>query len=219
MVPIISIVGRSKAGKTSLLERLVSELRGRGYRTVVVKHMGQDFELDYPGKDSWRLAQTGAEAVILSSTQKLVLVKSVDHDASLEELSYLAGADCDLILTEGYKQDKAHKIEVYRKELGGDLLCPVEELSAVVSDEPLDISIPQFSPRDMKGIADFIEHKFLTKRQSDIALFVNDKLIPLNPFVREFLMKTLLGMMSALKGVKEIKKIDIWLRPKTEEKQ
>lgn len=217
MVPIISIVGRSKAGKTSLLERLVPELWKRGYRVAVIKHMGQDFELDYPGKDSWRLMQAGAEVVILSSAQKSALVKSTAHDASLEELSHFIGADFDLILTEGYRQDKGYKIEVYRKELGGGLLCPVKELSAVVCETPLDISIPQFSTDDVKGIADFIEGKFLGKRQSEIALFVNDKFIPLKPFVKEFLIKTLLGMISALKGVTEIRKIDIWLRRRGEE--
>ncbi len=219
MVPIISIVGRSAAGKTNLLEKLVPELRSRGYRIAVIKHMGQDFELDYSGKDSWRLTQTGAEVVVLSSAQKLALVKLIDHDASLEELSYFIGADFDLILTEGYRQDKGYKIEVYREELGGGLLCSPEGLLAVVSDKPLDISVAQFSTSDIKGIADFIEHRFLSKRQGDIVLFVNDKSIPLNPFVKEFLFKTLLGMMSALKGVKEIKKMNIWLRQRSEGKQ
>ncbi len=219
MIPIVSIVGKSKAGKTNLLERLIPELKGRGYRMAVVKHMGQDFELDYQGKDSWRLIQAGAEVVILSSAKKLATVRLCEQETSLEELSHLIGIDFDLILTEGYKQGKGYKIEVHRKELGNDLICPWEELSAVVSDEPLNIPITQFHTNDVKGIADFIENKFLGKRQSDVALFVNDKSIPLNPFVKEFFARTLLGMISALKGVKEIRKIEIWLRQKGEEKQ
>lgn len=219
MVPLVSIVGRSKAGKTSLLEKLVPELKRRGYRIAIVKHMGQDFELDYPGKDSWRLLQAGAETVILSSARRSALIKSTDHDASLEELSRFIGADFDLVLTEGYRQEKGYKIEVYRRELGNGLLCPVEELLAVVSDEPLNVPIAQFNINNVKEIADFIESKFLVKRQNEIALFVNDKPIPLNPFVKEFLIRTLLGMTSALKGVNEIRKIDIWLRRKEEAKQ
>lgn len=219
IVPVISIVGKSKAGKTSLLERLVPELRGRGYSVAVVKHTRQDFELDRPGKDSWRLAQTGAEAAFFSSPKKLVMVKAMEHDASLEELSPFIGADFDLIFTEGYRHDKAPKIEVHRKELGSDLLCSPEELLAVVTNEPMDISVTRFSMDDINSLADFIEHKFLSKRQDNVALFINDKVIPLNPFVKEFLIKTLLGMVSALKGVKEIRKLDIWLRQRGERRQ
>lgn len=219
MVPIIAVIGKSNSGKTMLLEKLVPELASQGYRVAVVKHMGQGFELDRPKKDSWRLTKSGSEAVILSSTQQLALIKLVDHDASLAELAHLIGADYDLILAESYRQDKAPKIEVHRKELGTDLLCSPEELLALVSDEKMDVSVPQFATDDAKGLADFIENKFLSKKESDIAVFVNDKPVPLNPFVREFLIKTILGMVSALKGVEEIKKLDIWFREKTKGKQ
>jgi len=219
MVPIIAVVGKSNSGKTGLLEKLIPELRGRGYKIAVVKHMGQDFELDRPDKDSWRLMQSGSQAVILSSAQRLALIKLMEHDASLEELAHFIGADFDLILTEGYRYDKAPKIEVHRKELGNDLLCPPEELLALVSDEKMDVSTPQFAADDVKGLADFIERRFLGKHESEIVVFANDKPVLLNPFVREFLIKTILGMMSALKGVEEIKKLDIWFREKTKRKQ
>lgn len=219
MVPIIAVVGKSNSGKTRLLEKLVPELRRRGYRIAVVKHMGQDFELDRPNKDSWRLMQSGSETVILSSAQRLALIKLMDHDASLAELTHFIGADFDLILAEGYRRDKTPKIEVHRRELGTDLLCSPEELLALVSDEKMDVSIPRFATDDVKGLADFIESKFLGKHENNIAVFVNDKPVPLNPFVREFLIKTILGMMSALKGVEEVKKLDIWFRERAKEKQ
>lgn len=219
MVPVVAVVGKSESGKTRLLERLVPELGERGYRVAVVKHIGQDFELDRPGKDSWRLMQSGAEAVILSSAQKLALIKLIDHDASLEELTHFLGADFDLVLTEGYRHDKAPKVEVHRGQLGSDLLCLPEELLALVTDQTMDISVPQFSPDDVKGLADFLERKFLSKRDNDITLFANDKFVPLNPFVKEFLVKTTLGMVSALKGVEKIEKLDIWFRHKTKRKQ
>mgnify|MGYP001110048659 CR=1 FL=1 len=218
MVPIIAVVGKSNSGKTRLLEKLVPELGRRGHRVAVVKHMGQDFELDRPNKDSWRLTQSGSETVILSSAQRLALIKLTDHDASLAELAHFVGADFDLILTEGYRHDKASKIEVHRKELGKDLLCSPEELLALVSDEKMDVSIPQFTTDDVKGLADLIERNFLGKREDDIAVFVNDKPVPLNPFVKEFLIKTMLGMMSALRGVEEVKKLDIWFRARTKGK-
>ena len=166
MVPIVCFVGKSEVGKTTLLERLVSELKKRNYTIAVIKHSGYGFELDYKGKDSWRLTQAGADAVILSSTDKLVLIKSMEHDASLEEISQLVG-NSDLILTEGYRQSKAPKIEVHRKEFGSDLTCPVEELSAIVTDEVLDAALPQYSSNDIMGLADFIEKRFLAGKDQE----------------------------------------------------
>jgi len=157
--------------------------------------------------------------VILSSAKKLASIKLMQQDASLEELTRLIGADFDLILTEGYRHAKTPKIEVHRRELGNDLLCSPEELLALVTDERMDVSIPQFSSEDVKGLAGLIESKFLSKDESDITVFANDKQVPLNPFVREFLIKTILGMVSALKGVAEVEKLVIWLRKKTKEKQ
>lgn len=169
MVPIVSIIGKSNVGKTTLLERLVGELKRRGYRIAVIKHLGRSVELDHPGKDSWRLAQAGADAVIASSPEKLVLIKPMEHDATLEELCHFISADFDLILTEGYIQDKAPKIEVHRKKFGGDLLSSHQQLLAVVTDEPLDISLPQYSTDDIKGLTDFIEQRFISKQDKDIA--------------------------------------------------
>ena len=127
------------AGKTTLLEQLIGELKQRGYHFAVIKH-AQDFDLDKPGKDSWRLAQAGSEVVVLSSPHKLALIKQVEHEATLEELSHLAGENLDFILTEGFKRGKALKIEVHRKGLG-ELLCSPEELFAIVTDEPLEVDI------------------------------------------------------------------------------
>ena len=214
MIPVVSIVGNSGSGKTTLLERLITEIRGRGYSVAVVKHAGQDFEIDRQGKDSWRFMQAGADFVVVSSPAKLALIRASEHEASLEELSRFIGADFNLILTEGYRQDKAPKIEVHRKELGSDLYCSPQQLLAVVTDEPLEMSIPQYSMEDIKGVADLIEQRFLGDREEDMALFINGKSVPLNPFIKGMLGKTLTGMVSSLKGVEEVNRLDIWLKCK-----
>lgn len=161
MPPIVSIVGKSESGKTTLLEHLIGELKQRGYRIATIKHHVHGFDLDQPGKDSWRLAQAGSDAVVLSSSQKVALIKKTDHDLSLEEISSLIGGDFHLILTEGFRRDKFPKIEVHRKELG-ELLCPPEELLAIVTDEPLDLSILQYAFDNTKGLADLLEERFLS---------------------------------------------------------
>jgi molybdopterin-guanine dinucleotide biosynthesis protein B len=213
MPPIVSIVGKSKSGKTWLLERLISKLKQRGYRIAAVKHEAHGFELDHPGKDSWRLAQAGSDMVILSSPEQLAMIRRVEHDSTLGELAPLIGEDIDLVLTEGYKRGKALKVEVHRKGMG-ELLCSPQELVAVATDEPLDLPVPQFSLEDTDGLADFLEEKFFSSRQQgeEVTLFINGSAVPLNPFVHNIFSKTLLGMVSALKGVEEVKSLHIWLR-------
>ncbi len=216
MRPIISIVGKSKAGKTTLLEGLIIELKRRGYKVAVIKHVSDDFELDKVGKDSWRLSQVGSGVVAISSPHKLAIIKQVERDLSPQELSGFIGWDYDLILTEGFRQSSTPKIEVHRKEQGDELLCPPQQLLAVVTDEPLDVDVPQFSRDEIQRLADLIENRLQAqRRQDDVDLFVNDAPIPLNPFASNFLAKTLLGMVSALKGVKQVKSLHIWLRRKT----
>jgi molybdopterin-guanine dinucleotide biosynthesis protein B len=211
MPAVISIVGRSEAGKTTLLEQLIGELKCRGYRIGAVKHEPYGFELDQPGKDSWRLAQAGSDAIILSSPQRLAIISQVERDATLEELSHLLDEDFDLILAEGFRGDDAPKIEVHRKELGG-LLCSPEELFAIVTDEPLDFAIPQYSSDNISELTDAIEERARPFHQvEDIQIWINGTPIPTNPFVKEFISKTLLGMVSALKGVQEVKSLQISL--------
>jgi len=160
MPVVVSVVGRSNSGKTTLLERLIPELRRRGYKVAVVKHSVRGFDLDQPGKDSWRLAEAGSDAIVLSGPQKVALIRKVAREATLEELLTVIGDDYDLILVEGFKQSNYPKIEVHRK-VQGDLVSPPEELSAVVTDEPLNVAAPQFSVDQGVALADLIEDRFL----------------------------------------------------------
>ena len=214
MVPVVSIVGKSGTGKTTFLESLIVEFRKRGYRIAAVKHSPGGMEIDKPGKDSWKFAQAGSDAVVVSSPDKLVLVKSVDHDSNIEEILRLIGGDFDLVLVEGFKRGKAPKIEVYRRELGEDLACPPKILSAIVSDEPLNIDVPQFSINDTQAVADFIEKNFISQAEGDTSLFVNGKQVFIKPFVKDIIVRVLLAIVSTLKGVVEIKNLDISIRNK-----
>ena len=216
MRPIISIVGKSESGKTTLLESLVIELKRRGYKVAVIKHAGEDFELDKPGKDSWRLGQAGSEVVVVSSPSKFAVIRQTKQDLSPRELSHFIRWDYDLILTEGFKQVGTPKIEVHRKEQGGELLFSAQQLLAVVTDEPLGIEVPQFSKDDIQGLADLIEKRLRAKpKGEDVELFVNDTPIHIKLFVKELLARTLVAMVSCLKGVKEVRSLDISLRRKS----
>lgn len=214
MLPVVSIVGKTGSGKTQLIERLIPEFKMRGYRVATVKHSPGGMEVDKPGKDSWRFAEAGSDAVVVSSPDKLACIKSVDHDSSIEEILHLMGIAFDLVLFEGFKKGKAPKIEVYRKELGEDLLCPIEVLSAIVTDEVLDINVPQFPLSDTQAIADFIEKISIFQAKSATSLFINGKQVFIKPFVKDIIAKALLAMVSTLKGVGEIKNLDISIRNK-----
>lgn len=211
MIPIVSIVGKSDSGKTTLIEKIVPELSRRGYRVTTVKHDLHGFEIDKEGKDSWRHKRAGAQAVVISSPRKVALIRDVDKDMSLEELGDSFGEDADLILSEGFKKDVQPKIEVFREGKHEELLCTKEDnLIAIASNRPFDIGVPCLDIDDVKGIVDLIESKFLKGDQmEEISLRVNRKPVSLSPFVKRFLIRTIKGMISSLKGAENPKKIVI----------
>lgn len=174
MPPLVAIVGRSESGKTLLVEQLIGEFKRRGYRIATLKHSHcGDIEVDQPGKDTWKFAQAGSEAVCISSPRKLALIKKSDHDLRIGEVLPTIGPGFDLVLVEGFKKSNLPKIEVHRKDLGNDLLCSPEDLSAIVTDGPLDAplvdsyKVPILSWADTPVIADFIERNFVLKGQSN----------------------------------------------------
>jgi molybdopterin-guanine dinucleotide biosynthesis protein B len=121
-VPIVSMVGKSNSGKTTFLEKLLPELARRGYRVGVVKHDVHGFEIDQPGKDTWRLRQVGAGRVVISSPQRFALIGQVEQELTLDELTGRYLGDVDLVISEGYKRGDKPKIEVCRAARSDDRL-------------------------------------------------------------------------------------------------
>ena len=113
MPNIISIVGKSNSGKTTLIEKLVPVLSKKGYKVATIKHDAHSFEIDKEGKDTYRHKKAGAKAVIISSSEKVALIKDVYKEADLDDLTMLLPDDIDIILTEGYKRSNMPKIEVW----------------------------------------------------------------------------------------------------------
>ena len=211
MIPIVSIVGTSDSGKTTLIEKLVPELVRRGYRVATIKHDVHGFDVDREGKDSWRHKRAGAHTVVISSPQKLALIRDVDHDAELGELRDKYIQDVDIILSEGFKRNPQPKIEVFRKEKRRELLCTKEDnLLAIATNEPFHIGVPCFDLEDARGMVDLIEERFLREKKSPrVQLKVNGKEIPLSSFVQKSMIGTVRGMVSALKECESPKSVEI----------
>ncbi len=163
MIPLVSVVGKSDAGKTTLLEKLIPELKRRGYRVATVKHDAHSFEIDQPGKDTWRHRQAGADVVVISSKDKMAIIRRVDEEMSLLQIADMI-TGVDIILTEGFKRGPAPKIEVSRREKSTELLCTAEELVAIATDQHFDLPVPQFGLDDAVGLVDTLESRFLRKQ-------------------------------------------------------
>lgn len=223
MVPIISIIGRSDSGKTTLIERLIPELIRRGYRVATVKHCVHGFEIDREGKDTWRHKHAGARAVIATSSDRLALISDMSKEPTLEELRDKFSDGIDIIITEGYRGENYPKVEVHRKDLGKRPLNIKEDnLIAFVSDTQRRPNnrkeVPLLGPDNIKGLVDIIEEKFLktkTKRNplcyspDEVGLKVNGRDIPLKPFVKIMISRVVKGMLSTLKNCDNPSEIEI----------
>jgi molybdopterin-guanine dinucleotide biosynthesis protein MobB len=156
-VPVICVVGRSKSGRTTLMEKLIRELKRRGYRVGTIKHHSHaGFEVDQPGKDTWRHAQAGSDHVVIAAPDKVASIRRVDQEPGLYELA-AAMTDVDVILAEGYLRSGLHRIEVVRAARSPEPLCKADELLAVATDVPLASDVPCFVLDDAVGLADLIE--------------------------------------------------------------
>ncbi|MEE9202660.1 MAG: molybdopterin-guanine dinucleotide biosynthesis protein B [Dehalococcoidia bacterium] len=213
MPPLISIVGKSKSGKTLLLEKLIPELSERGYRVATLKHTAHGFEMDQEGKDTYRLSQAGSQTVAIVSPERLAVLYRHTDALGLERLPRFIVDSHHLLLVEGFSGQKATKIEVHRPELGDDLLCNPSEVWAVVSDAPLDVPVPRFSWDSIPALADTITRTFPLSHDEELELFINGRWVRTNPYVTQVMGRVLIAMASTLKGVEDIEEIDLrWKR-------
>ena len=155
---LYGVVGWKNAGKTGLMERLVTEITARGISVSTVKHAHHTFDVDHPGKDSHRHRVAGAREVLLSSRNRVALMQELRDEAEPSLAMLLTRLNpVDLVLIEGYKRDDHPKIEAHRAETGNPLIAPDDPtIQAVASDTKLTLDRPVFDLNDTKAIADFI---------------------------------------------------------------
>ncbi len=158
---IFGIAGYSGSGKTTLIEKLIPVFTARGLRVSLIKHAHHTFDVDQPGKDSWRHRHAGCAEVLITSSRRWALMHELRGTAepTLPELvAHLS--DCDLLLIEGFKHEAIPKLEVHRAVVGEPLLFPHDShITALASDATVDTALPQFSLDDIAGIVAFIEQQ------------------------------------------------------------
>ncbi|HKT20020.1 MAG TPA: molybdopterin-guanine dinucleotide biosynthesis protein B [Stellaceae bacterium] len=156
---VFGLAGWSGSGKTTLVTRLVPAFTRRGLSVSTLKHAHHDFDVDQPGKDSWRHRQSGATEVMVSSDRRWALMHELRGapEPKMEELLRRI-SPVDLVLVEGYKRGDHPKLEVFRASLGKTLLAPEDDsIVAIASDAPVAASpLPFFALSDIDAIAEFI---------------------------------------------------------------
>lgn len=152
-IPVYSFVAYSGTGKTTLLEKLIAELKARGLRVAVLKHDAHDFNIDHEGKDSWRMTHAGADVTVIASDKKAAIMENrpISVEALIEKIT-----DVDILLTEGYKHGGWKKIGIYRQASGNPLAVEPEKCLVVMSDVPLDIKTICLDLDDVSGLAKLI---------------------------------------------------------------
>lgn len=165
-IPLVSIVAtKSGTGKTTLLEGIIKKLKNKNYKVGILKHDVHKFQIDYPGKDSYKFTEAGADNVVIASESKLAMIQNLEVEKSIDELLWLF-KDIDIIIVEGFKDNVHPKIEVHRKEIDKNLLYKNPKFNytnfiAIASDEDLNVDIPIFNINDIEEITNFIENNFL----------------------------------------------------------
>ncbi|OGA23311.1 MAG: molybdopterin-guanine dinucleotide biosynthesis protein B [Betaproteobacteria bacterium RIFCSPLOWO2_02_FULL_67_26] len=155
---IFGFAGWSGSGKTTLIEKLIPLFVARGLKVSLIKHAHHTFDVDQPGKDSYRHRHAGCTEVLVSSSRRWALVhelRGAQEPGFAELIERLS--PCDLVLVEGFKRERLPKLEVYRASTGEALLHAQDtDIVAVASDQRIDTKLPQFDLNDVPAIADFV---------------------------------------------------------------
>jgi len=215
VIPILSIVGRSNSGKTTLLEKLIRELTRRGRRVGTIKHhFHGPIEVDVPGKDSWRHKQAGALTVALFSPDAMFILGDIAGEWTLEAIAHQALFEVDLILTEGFKSGPMPKIEVNRTAQELPLLCgPADHLVAVVTDRELPLPVPRFDLDAVGSLADFIEQEFLKEiGPSRVDVLVGGRRILLDGQAQEILARVVRSLVGDCRDIRGGPPIELRIR-------
>ncbi|NIM04922.1 MAG: molybdopterin-guanine dinucleotide biosynthesis protein B [Armatimonadetes bacterium] len=201
MLPIVSIIGAKKSGKTTVVEALVKEFSCRGLRVATMKHCEEGFQVDREGSDSWRHIQAGAIAVSLCGPQEFAIL-GASEKPSFARLAALLLEEAQLVIAEGFSEEDLPKVLVVGKEAGESPIPSEEQLLAVVSDVSKEQSVPTFGFDDTASLADLLVERLLAPER-EVSLIVEGRQVRLNHFADSVIASTVRGMIAALRDIPE----------------
>ena len=155
---IFGFAGWSGSGKTTLIEQLIPRFVKRGLKVSLIKHAHHSFDVDHPGKDSYRHREAGCSEVIVVSEKRWAIMHELrgEPEPSLEE-QIKRVSPCDLLLVEGHKRFPLPKLEIWRKVNAKPLLYPEDRhIVAIAADAAVETELPRFDLNDCDSISDFI---------------------------------------------------------------
>lgn len=232
---IISIIGYSNSGKTTLVESLVPRLKQKGVRVGTVKHTSHGFTIDQRGKDSFRHKSSGSDMTIVSGPKSLAMIRDTKANWGLGKIVRHYMREMDLVLAEGYKNEDFLKIEIIHDPDGEDVKTirhaakadqtkrgrifsdHEKNLVAIVSDQNVETGKKIFKRNDVDELADFIfllyqNDQSQVKAQRQIIVEVNGRNIPMNEFVQTIVYNSISGMVGSLKKTEQMESIDIHIK-------
>jgi molybdopterin-guanine dinucleotide biosynthesis protein B len=160
MVPVVTFVGKSGAGKTTFVEQVVRALKAAGLRVGVAKHTHHLVEFDQPGKDSWRFAQAGGDVVVLGTPRGFTLFDRAGEEVGLLDIARQLDGRVDIVIAEGYKTAPVPKIAVVRRAVSSELPCAPADLIALVTDVAWETAAPRFTFQQTEEVASFLKGYF-----------------------------------------------------------
>lgn len=211
-------MGAAKSGKTFFIEKLVTELKRRNYKLGAFKHTSHSFGIDKPGKDSYRLKECGSIVGGIFSGDRITITRDFAEEQSIEKLAFDYFYDMDLVFIEGYGKGNLPKILILTsKDVKKEISKFNEnEIIAIVGEGEIKTDLNYFGKYEIKKIADFIENNYIkAAKEDEVGLFVNNKPIVLNEYLKKLIGNVIKGIIESLKGVDEdIKGVEIKFKKK-----
>jgi len=216
---IVAVVGSKKSGKTTAVETLVRGLTKRGYKVATVKHIPEtDFTIDTEGKDTWRHAKAGAHTVMSVAPNELTVIRKVDTTKySLEQIVTKCEDDVEIMILEGFKKlieqnptvPKIMAVKTTDEVLeASEHYKPILTFVGPIPTEAAKLEIPYVDVlKEPEKLVDLVDEKIAAlverkrKHEEKIRIQIDERVLPLNPFVQKIMRNTIVGMISTLKGV------------------
>lgn len=208
MIPIIGFVGEKKSGKTAVLTEVIKVLAKKGRKLGVLKHTGHGFTLDHSGTDSDKLFRAGAKKVALLGHGQVGFYGAFHPEPEPEQVRDWYLSDLDLVLVEGFKDALIPKVLVAFSGKAPAWADKIGGLIAVVSPKKTDLKVKHFKPGQARQIAALLDRYVKTHRpKREVSLYLDGKKLQLKPFIKDFLLNSVTGMVGSLRDAKGARQI------------